>query len=117
MIFYYHANKTHFHKKGFALGLVLRVRDFGTRKWPICFEFSLVYCLTLLCLDVGIALVLVFQHSVKKPLHVLIIYNKNCFMYHPTDYNQIPITEIIKNVRESVGEISIWRMKLPSTIK
>ena len=29
MIFYYHANKTHFHKKGFALGLVL------TRKWPI----------------------------------------------------------------------------------
>ena len=35
MIFYYHANKTHFHKKGFALGLVLRVRVFGTRKWPI----------------------------------------------------------------------------------
>ena len=27
--------KTHFHKKGFALGLVLRVRVFGTRKWPI----------------------------------------------------------------------------------
>ena len=26
MIFYYHTNKTHFHKKGFALGLVLRVR-------------------------------------------------------------------------------------------
>ena len=35
MIFYYYANKTHFHKKGFALGLVLRVRVFGTRKWPI----------------------------------------------------------------------------------
>ena len=33
--FYYHANKTHFHKKGFALGLALRVRVFGTRKWPI----------------------------------------------------------------------------------
>ena len=32
MIFYYHANKTHFHKNGFALGLVLRVRVFGTRK-------------------------------------------------------------------------------------
>ena len=31
----YHANKTHFHKKGFALGLVLRVRVFGTRKRPI----------------------------------------------------------------------------------
>ena len=26
MIFYYHANKTHFHKKGFALDLVLRER-------------------------------------------------------------------------------------------
>ena len=28
MIFYFHANITHFHKKGFALGLVLRVRVF-----------------------------------------------------------------------------------------
>ena len=33
--FYCHANKTNFHKKGFTLGLVLRVRVFGTRKWPI----------------------------------------------------------------------------------
>ena len=35
MTFYYHANKTHFHKKGFARGLVLRVRVFGTLKCPI----------------------------------------------------------------------------------
>ena len=35
MIFYYHANKTNFHKKGLALGLFLRVGVFGTRKWPI----------------------------------------------------------------------------------
>jgi len=35
MIFNYDANKTHFHNKGFALNLVLRVRFFGTRKWPI----------------------------------------------------------------------------------
>ena len=34
-MFYYHANKTHFHKKVFALGLVLGVRVFGTRKWAI----------------------------------------------------------------------------------
>ena len=33
MISYSHANKTHFDKKGFAL--VLKVRVFGTRKWPI----------------------------------------------------------------------------------
>ena len=34
MIFNYDANKTHFHNKGFALSLVLKVRFFGTRKWP-----------------------------------------------------------------------------------
>ena len=32
MISYSHANKTHFHKKGFTLGLVVKVRVFGTRK-------------------------------------------------------------------------------------
>ena len=26
--------KTHFHKKGFALSAVLKVRVFGTSKWP-----------------------------------------------------------------------------------
>ena len=34
-MFYSHANKTHFHKKGCALGLILKVKVFGTRKWPI----------------------------------------------------------------------------------
>ena len=29
------ANESHFHKKGCALGLILRVRVFGTRKRPI----------------------------------------------------------------------------------
>ena len=34
VIYYSHANETHFHKKGFALhSLVLKVRVFGTRKW------------------------------------------------------------------------------------
>ena len=32
--FHSHANKTHFHKKGCALGLILKARVFGTRKWP-----------------------------------------------------------------------------------
>ena len=36
-IFHAHANKTHFHKKGYALGLILKARVFGTRKWPIFF--------------------------------------------------------------------------------
>ena len=35
MIFHSLANKTHFHKKGCAFDLILRVRVFGTRKWPI----------------------------------------------------------------------------------
>ena len=35
MIFHSHANKTHFHKKDCGLGLILKVRVFGTRKWPI----------------------------------------------------------------------------------
>ena len=35
MIFNYDAKKTHFHNKGFALTVVLKVRVFGTRKWPI----------------------------------------------------------------------------------
>ena len=37
-------SKTHFHMKGFALGLVLKQRQKRTRKWPIrvCFGFALV---------------------------------------------------------------------------
>ena len=35
MIFNYDANETHFPNKDFAVSLVLKVRFFGTRKWPI----------------------------------------------------------------------------------
>ena len=35
IMFHSHANKTHFHKKGCALGLILKVKVFGTQKWPI----------------------------------------------------------------------------------
>ena len=35
MLFHSHANKTHFHNKGCALGLILKLRVFGIRKWPI----------------------------------------------------------------------------------
>ena len=35
MIFNYDANKNHFHNKDFALSLVLKVRLYGTRKWPV----------------------------------------------------------------------------------
>ena len=35
IIFHSRANKTHFHKKGCAPSLILKVRVLGTRKWPI----------------------------------------------------------------------------------
>ena len=35
MIFYFHAKETLYHKKGFVLSLVLKVRVFGSRKWHI----------------------------------------------------------------------------------
>lgn len=35
IIFYSHANETHYHRKGFALTLVFKVRVFGTRKWLV----------------------------------------------------------------------------------
>ena len=37
-----YANNTHFHKKSDALGLILKVRAFGTRKWPITVCFARV---------------------------------------------------------------------------
>ena len=35
IIFHSHANKTHFHRKGCAFSLIMKMRVFGTRKWPI----------------------------------------------------------------------------------
>ena len=42
MTFNYYANISHFHNKGFALSLVLKVRFFGTRKWPIADSAGIV---------------------------------------------------------------------------
>lgn len=35
IIFYSRENKTHFHKKGSEISLFLKVRVYGTRKWPV----------------------------------------------------------------------------------
>ena len=43
MTFHSHANKTHFHKKGWALGLILKVRVLGTREWSIVLKRILMY--------------------------------------------------------------------------
>ena len=43
IIFHSHASKTHFHKKGCASSLILKVRVFGTRKWPIGAQFRSLY--------------------------------------------------------------------------
>ena len=39
MIFHAHANKTLLHKKCYVLNLILKVRVFGTLKWPTSFFF------------------------------------------------------------------------------
>ena len=44
MIPYSRAKKPHFHKKGFARSLVLKVRGFGTRKWLITPCLSSNFC-------------------------------------------------------------------------
>ena len=38
---HFHANQTHFHMKGFRLGLVLKQRHKITWKWPIIFTEEL----------------------------------------------------------------------------
>ena len=45
IIFHSHANKSYFHKNSRAPSLILKVRVFGTRKWPI----SLWTCSLLAC--------------------------------------------------------------------
>ena len=44
IIFHSQANKTHFHKKVCAPSLILKVRVFGTRNWPIRNEISYLIC-------------------------------------------------------------------------
>ena len=45
IIFYSHPNKTHFQKKGCALGLILKVRRFGNRRWSGLLRFIPWGCL------------------------------------------------------------------------
>ena len=39
----FHANKSHFHKNGFALKLALKQRHKGTWKWPIALNLPRVH--------------------------------------------------------------------------
>ena len=52
IIFHSHANKTHFHKKGCAPSLILKVRVFGTRKWPIYVLFIIYSLFNIICTSV-----------------------------------------------------------------
>ena len=38
MIFFFTANETDYHKKGFGLSLILKGRVFGTQKWPMALK-------------------------------------------------------------------------------
>ena len=48
MILHSPAVKTHFHKKGCALGLILKVRVCGSRKWLIGSLLSIFDCFKIL---------------------------------------------------------------------
>ena len=49
IIFSFSCKQTHFHNKGCARGLILKVRIFGTRKWPNCvpvyFGYFNLFCM------------------------------------------------------------------------
>ena len=48
MTIHSYTSKTHFHKKGCALGLMLKVIGFGSWKWPFAYMF--VKMLSKLCI-------------------------------------------------------------------
>ena len=63
MSFCSHANKTHFHNKGFVLSLILKVGVFGTWKWPISTRkttISIYYCLLRLIGDLNLIITKVY---------------------------------------------------------
>ena len=57
MIYHSPANKTHFHKKGCAPSLILKVKVCGTRKWP--FGFSTNYPIVIYSLGSDLALIVI----------------------------------------------------------
>ena len=62
MSFNYDANKTHFHNKGFALSLVLKVKLFGTRKWPISLQTQTYFRSS----EIGLLAQITFTFSLGK---------------------------------------------------
>ena len=67
MNFYSHANKTHFHNKGFVLSLVLKVWVFGICKWSISTRkttISIYYCLLRLIRNLNLKLVITKVYGV-----------------------------------------------------
>ena len=81
MIFHSHASKTNFHKKGCALALILNVRVFGTRKWPI----------RLSPLENGKGGLFVFQG--KKPGNEVDRAGLLCFSYKNRDFGALSVTK------------------------
>ena len=68
MNFYSHANKTHFHNKGFVLSLVLKVGVFGIWKWSISTRktpIAIYYCLLRLIRNLNLKLVITKVYGVR----------------------------------------------------
>ena len=82
IIFHSHANKTHFHKKGCAPSLILKVRVFGTRKWPIPMinsiagvSFRALFCLFILITKKSIRLSVAIENRkfISGPFVLIIL--------------------------------------------
>ena len=89
MIFHFRPNKTPFHKKGCALGLILKVRVFGTQKWSIVIQRLVMYALSMLDISSspGVSFWFFFSLLLRCILICICIYTqviirlKNIYLY------------------------------------
>ena len=77
IIFHSHAFKTHFHKKGSAPSLILKVRVFGTRKWLICVILENFKMIRRLKIQTGVSIISVLMFliclCVRAQLDLLVL--------------------------------------------
>ena len=67
ILFHSHGNKTHFHKKGSAPSVILKVRVFGTRKWPIVLDLLIIiYFVSKNCNWVALSSIMLQYSSPKR---------------------------------------------------
>ena len=89
---HFHANQSHFHKRGFALRLILKQRHKGTQKWPIHLPCKLLTNFTFSFLD------LITTKSWLRTMERL----------STTDQFPILLEHLVKHILISVSVIHLW---------